>query len=142
MAQDIPPLIASPFAAPTIAEIETARQIVDSPAVIATYAACEWDEMHEDGQVWLAAIVREAARTAGGKSQRRVVVSMDAQVKWSVRTFFRATQNHAGGVVLGFAPTFFAIGAELITGDTSGVAIMVGPFWLGFAVSKFDREAR
>jgi len=131
----------SPFAPPTTAEMQTAQHIVDSPPVIHTYAACEWDEMHEDGQVWLAAIVREAARNAGGKSPRHVVVSMDAQIKWSVRTFFRTTQNHAGGIVLGFAPTFFAIGAELITGDTRGVAFMIGPFWLGFAVSKFDRGA-
>lgn len=131
----------SPFVHPTIAEMEVARQVVDSPPVIHTYAACEWDEMHEDGQVWLASIVREAARNAGGKSPRHVVVSMDAQVKWSARTFFRATKNYAGGIALGFAPTFFAIGAELITGDTRGVAFMIGPFWIGFAVSKFDREA-
>ncbi len=130
----------SPFVPPTAAEMHVARQIVDSPPVISTYAACEWDEMHEDGQVWLAAIVREAARISSGKSPRRVVVSMDAQVKWSVRTFFRATDTHAGGIVLGFAPTFFAIGVEMITGDTRGVALMIGPFWLGFAVSKFDWE--
>jgi len=67
---------------------------------------------------------------------------MDAPIKWSVRTFFRATRNHAGGVVLGFAPTFFAIGVELITGGTRGVALMIGPFWLGLAISKFDRGAR
>lgn len=130
----------SPFVPPTHAEMQTAQHIVDSPPVVATYAACEWDEMHEDGQVWLAAIVREAVRNAGGTSPTHVVVSMDAQIKWSVRSFFRATRNHAGGIVLGFAPTFFAIGAELITGDTRGVALMIGPFWLGFAVSKFDRE--
>lgn len=129
------------FVPPTTADMHVAQHIVDSPPVIQTYAACEWDEMHEDGQVWLAVIVREAVRNAGGKSPRRVVVSMDAQVKWSARTFFRATRNHAGGIVLGFAPTFFAIGAELITGDTCGVAFMIGPFWLGFAVSKFDHEA-
>lgn len=132
----------SPFVPPTAMEMRAAQQIVDSSPVINTYAACGWDEMHEDGQIWLAAIVREAARNAGGKSLRHVVVSMDAQVKWSARTFFRATRNHAGGIVLGFAPTFFAIGIELITGDTRGVALMVGPFWLGFAVSKFDRDAR
>ena len=131
----------SPFVSPTAADMQTAQLIVDSPPVISTYAACEWDEMHEDGQIWLAAIVREAARKAGGKSPRRVTVSMDAQVKWSVRTFFRATRSHAGGIVVGFAPTFFAIGAELVTGDTRGIALMVGPFWLGFAVSNFDQGA-
>lgn len=130
----------SPFIHPTIAEMDAARQIVDSPPVISTYAACEWGEMHEDGRVWLAAIVRKAARKAGSKSPRHVDVRMDAEIKWSVRTFFRAIRNHAGGVVLGFAPTFFAIGAELITGSTRGVALMIGPFWLGFAVSEFDQE--
>lgn len=130
----------SPFVPPTAAEMQTAQHIVDSPPVISTYAACEWDEMHEDGQIWLAAIVREAARKAGRKSPRQVVVSMDAQIKWSVRTFFSATRNHAGGIVLGFAPTFFAIGAELITGGARGVAFMIGPFWIGFAVSKFGQE--
>jgi len=65
---------------------------------------------------------------------------MDAQIKWSVRTFFRVTWNYAGGIVVGFAPTFCAFGAELITGPTRGVALMLGPFWLGFAVSKFDEE--
>ncbi|PZO77058.1 MAG: hypothetical protein DI640_01360 [Sphingomonas taxi] len=132
----------SPFVHPTVAEMETARQIVDSPPVISTYAACAWDEMHDDGQVWLGAIIREAARKAGGKSPRHVVVSMDAPVKWSVQAFFRATRNYAGGIVLGFAPTFCAIGAELLTGDTRGVAVMIGPFWIGFACRKFDKDAQ
>ncbi len=131
----------APFEQPTAADMAIARQIVDCEQVISSYTASEWAEMDPDGQTWLAAIVREAARKAGGKAPRQVVVSMDAQIKWSVRTFFRATRNHAGGIVLGFAPTFFAIGVELITGDTRGVAFMVGPLWLGFAISKSDRDA-
>jgi hypothetical protein len=131
----------APFNQPTTADLAIAQQIVDSEQVISVYTAIEWDEMDPAGQTWLAAIVREAAHKAGGRASRQVVVSMDAQIKWSVRTFFRATRNHAGGVVLGFAPTFLAIGVELITGDTRGVAFMVGPFWLGFAISEFDRDA-
>jgi hypothetical protein len=131
----------APFNEPTTADLAVAQQIVDSEQVISAYTAIEWDEMDPAGQTWLAAIVREAAHKAGGGAPRQVVVCMDAQIKWSVRTFFRATRNHAGGIVLGFAPTFFAIGVELITGDTRGVAFMVGPFWLGFAISEFDRGA-
>ncbi len=129
------------FNQPTTADLAIAQRIVDSEQVISAHTASEWDEMDLDGQTWLAAIVREAARKAGGRAPRQVVVSMDTQIKWSVRTFFRATRTHAGGIVLGFAPTFFAIGVELITGDTRGVAFMVGPVWLGFAVSEFDRDA-
>jgi len=132
----------APFNQPTTADLAIAQQIVDSEQVISVYTAIEWDEMDPAGQTWLAAIVREAARKTGGKGPRQVVVSMDAQIKWSVRTFFRATENYAGGIVLGLAPTFCAIGAELITGHTRGVALMAGPFWIGIAFSKFDHEAR
>jgi len=131
----------APFKQPTAADMTIARQIVDSEQVISAFTASEWAEMDPDGQTWLAAIVREAVQNAGGRAPRQVVVSMDAQIKWSVRTFFRATHKHAGGIVLGFAPTFFAIGVELITGGTCGVAFMIGPLWLGFAISKFDRDA-
>ncbi|EZP57236.1 hypothetical protein [Sphingomonas sp. RIT328] len=71
---------------------------------------------------------------------RDVHVNMEAPIKWATRTFFRATKRHAGGIVLGFAPTFFAIGAELITGRSRGFALMFGPFWLGFALSRLDQS--
>ena len=35
------------------------RQIVESPPVMATYAATQWDELSQDGHVWLCAIVSE-----------------------------------------------------------------------------------
>lgn len=127
-----------PFVHPSAAEMLAAEQIVDSRPVISAFAACEWDELDIDGQVWAAAIVREATRLAGGTTPRTLHVSMDAPIKWATRTFFRATNRYAGGIVLGFAPTFFAIGAELITGSTRGIALMIGPFWLGFAVSAFE----
>lgn len=130
----------APFKQPAAADMAIAQQIVDSEQVISAFTAIEWTETDPDSQTWLAAIVREAIRKAGGKAPRQVVVSMDAQIKWSVRTFFRATENYAGGIVLGFAPTFCAIGAELITGHTRGVALMFGPFWIGIAFSKFDLE--
>lgn len=80
--------------------------------------------------------------TDATKVPPEVHVNMEAPIKWATRTFFRATRRHVGGIVLGFAPTFFAIGAELITGRTRGVALMIGPFWLGFAMSTIDGEQR
>ena len=78
--------------------------------------------------------------TDATKVPLEVHVNMEAPIKWSTRTFFRATPRHVGGIVLGFAPTFFAIGAELITGRSRGVALMIGPFWLGFAVASINEE--
>lgn len=74
------------------------------------------------------------------RAPHEVHVDFETPVKWSKRTFFRATKRHVGGIVLAFAPTYFAIGAELIAGDTRGVALILGPFWVGFAVSAFGPE--
>lgn len=41
-----------------------AEKIVNSNGPLGTYAACEWDELHSDGQLWIAAIVREAMAVA------------------------------------------------------------------------------
>lgn len=45
---------------PTLPEFIEARTVVGSDPVIRVFAACEWDELHDDGKVWLATIVREA----------------------------------------------------------------------------------
>lgn len=47
---------------PDHADLAVARRVVNSPAVIGQFAACEWDELGEDGKAWVAAIVREAVR--------------------------------------------------------------------------------
>jgi hypothetical protein len=39
--------------------------IVDSDAVIRTFASCEWDCLSDDGKVWLCAIVHEVLRRHG-----------------------------------------------------------------------------
>lgn len=50
------------FEQPTAADMARAAAIVGSHPVISAYASCEWDELHEDGQAWIAAIVREASQ--------------------------------------------------------------------------------
>lgn len=42
-----------------------AEAIVNSEPVITIYAACEWDDLHEDGKQWVAGIVRETLARAG-----------------------------------------------------------------------------
>lgn len=44
---------------PTYTFMGQAESIVNSKSVISIYAACEWDELSEDGKVWIAGIVRE-----------------------------------------------------------------------------------
>lgn len=117
-----------------------AQEINDSAPLMAVYAAPEWDELSDEGQQLVAALVRETMKRFGGKAPRRVHVSMDTDVRWSVRHFFRAGRRYAGGIVLGFAPSVFAFGAELITGETRGIALMIGPFWLGFAGAPIQED--
>lgn len=39
--------------------ISAAREIVDSDSVLSIFAACEWEELGDDGHDWVAAIIRE-----------------------------------------------------------------------------------
>jgi hypothetical protein len=52
----------SAFVAPTGLEMMVAEELVNRPAVVGAYASSEWDEVGEDGQVWLAALIRECRR--------------------------------------------------------------------------------
>lgn len=45
-----------------------AAAIVNSFPVLAVYASCEWDELYDDGKLWLAAIVQEARARAAALS--------------------------------------------------------------------------
>lgn len=47
------------FVQPSPADMLAAARILASQQVTAAFAACEWDEIHDDGKVWIAAIVRE-----------------------------------------------------------------------------------
>lgn len=45
---------------PSHEQLSEAQAIVDSREVLSVFAACEWDCLSEDGQVWIAAIVKLA----------------------------------------------------------------------------------
>jgi hypothetical protein len=48
--------------------LREAHAIVESDEVLRIFAASEWDELSEDGQVWIAAIVKLAQERARGVS--------------------------------------------------------------------------
>jgi len=54
-----PPVLVSQMAL-----VASAKSIVNSALVIHQFAACEWDELSEDAQVWITAIVEETLRRA------------------------------------------------------------------------------
>lgn len=59
------------FIQPTDGELFAAARIIDSHPVVSAYGSCEWNELGDDGRVWIAAIVREA--TARAMQQPRPV---------------------------------------------------------------------
>jgi len=81
-----------------------AESIVDSQPVVATYAACEWDCLDENGKVWIAAIVGEAirrtqgvARVGQGKHPSHVTRFSDASSYDEVCTLCGTTDISGGG---------------------------------------------
>lgn len=51
---------------PSQQQLSEAQAIVDSDEVLRVFAACEWDCLSEDGQVWIAAIVKLAQERERG----------------------------------------------------------------------------
>ncbi len=63
------------FVAPNASVMRLTANIVDSQPVVSAYAACEWDEIGPDGQVWLGAVVREACRFATPSTESIVAIN-------------------------------------------------------------------
>lgn len=49
---------------------QLAPQIVNSKPVIGTFAACEWDELDDNGKVWIAKIVQSACEYADAADEK------------------------------------------------------------------------
>jgi hypothetical protein len=47
--------------------------------------------------------------------------------------FWWATPKLACGVVAAVSFRSWVLGLEIITGDVKGLALLIGPFWFGFA---------
>lgn len=63
---------------PSAADLALAQDIIDSSPVINVFAASEWREMGEDGQVWLAAIVAESTKRAQEHSVAKLRIATEA----------------------------------------------------------------
>lgn len=45
------------------------------------------------------------------------------------------------GIAAAFGPTALLFGVELITGQSRGVAVCIGPFWIGVAALRNQEQA-
>jgi hypothetical protein len=66
-------------------------------------------------------------------------ISVVTPAKWKASHFFWAPKGkRAWGIVAAYCPSFFGLAVEVIGPETVGLAIVVGPFWLGVATIKAD----
>lgn len=63
----------------------------------------------------------------------RLTIDICAPETWITRHFWAWRKRRAFGVVVAFCPTVLAVGVELITDESKGFAVFVGPLWLGVA---------
>ena len=56
-----------------------AEAVTNDDQVISIFAACEWDELHDDGKLWVAGIVRETFARAIASSARLDALSPDTK---------------------------------------------------------------
>lgn len=111
-----------PFVLPTQAEYRAAARIVDSQPVLAAFASCEWDCLHDDGQVWIAAIVREAF-AEGARHPRPIPGDMIADVFGFVvdmaKRFRRRTSRRFLGIRINTMTRTEAMAHALATYDAT-----------------------
>lgn len=55
-----------------------AESIVNSSEALRMYASCEWEELSQDGQLWMAQIVRLASTTAQSEAVQKLVDALEA----------------------------------------------------------------
>jgi hypothetical protein len=70
-----------------------------------------------------------------------VEVNLITPATWRAQHFWITRGKHTAGIVLAIAPTVFAVGLEVIRGDTKGVGVMVGPLWIGLALRAANPDA-
>jgi len=63
-------------------------------------------------------------------------VSIITPVTWKANSFWMTRRGRTCGIVLAFSSTTFALGVEVITGSSRGLAVMIGPLWIGFATLR------
>ncbi len=68
----------------------------------------------------------------------RALVDLRMPSRWVHRSFWSSKNDVAYGFVVAFSWMNWSAGIELIGGSSKGVAIIIGPFWIGLARRPFD----
>jgi len=72
---------------------------------------------------------------------KRIEVDLRTPEQWRAGSFWVGHRSRSYGVLIAFCPTVWAIGVELMTGSAKGVAIIIGPLWIGAStMNGQDRE--
>lgn len=80
-----------------------------------------------------AKIMREAG------SEGRVTIDLRLPEHYVARHFFKIRKRFAAGFVVAFSPRVLAAGVEILNGYGKGLAVIIGPFWICFAVARIER---
>jgi len=80
-----------------------------------------------------AKIMREAG------SEGRITIDLRLPEHYVVRHFFTIRKRFAAGIVVAFSPRILAAGIEIMNGYGKGLAVIIGPFWIGFAIARIER---
>lgn len=78
--------------------------------------------------------------TDSATTDQRITIDIRTPEKWAARGFWAWRRRRTFGVVLAFSPVIFAVGVEVLNGYGKGLAVIVGPFWLGFATAKIEQQ--
>jgi len=67
------------------------------------------------------------------------VIDLRLPAHWAVRHFWIGGRRKYG-VAVAFSPRIFALGVEVINGYGKGLAVMIGPFWIGTLTALLATE--
>lgn len=129
----VPP---SPFIQPSRADLAMAARLVDSHPVISAYGSVEWDCLHDDGQVWIAAIVRETRKEQMIPGE--MIAEINSFLILMAKRFRRRTARRFLGIRINTMSRTQAMGCALATYDAT-LDLMGVPF--GHPDYHWDRAA-
>ena len=67
-------------------------------------------------------------------------LDISTPIGWKVRHLWVHKMGRYSAVVFAFCPTHFAVGFEFLVMESKGLAVMLGPFWIGFATLPAKQE--
>lgn len=70
----------------------------------------------------------------------RLTIDIRTPEKWAARGFWMWQRRRVFGVVIAFGPSVFAIGVEVLNGFGKGLAVIIGPLWIGAVTAKVEDQ--